>query len=141
MQEIKQALFNKAVKGLARQGFAPSYLPDGEGTCAYRGEDGKRCALGHLIPDAVYKPEMEGHNALDLLAPGGSWGTGLRVTDLEGMAGYDIDEDQEQQLAEFLFGLQGCHDSAASPGVMRVELQDFADLHGLALPPTLREKG
>lgn len=139
MQEIKQALFDRAVKGLASQGFAPSYLPD-NGTCAYRGEDGKRCAVGHLIPDAVYKPEMEGHNALDLLAPGSSWGAGLRATDLEGMAGYDIDEGQEQELAEFLFGLQGCHDSTASPGVMRVELQDFADLHGLALPPELREK-
>lgn len=28
-------------------------------TCAYRGEDGKKCAVGCLIPDELYDPKME----------------------------------------------------------------------------------
>jgi hypothetical protein len=27
--------------------------------CAYRGENGRRCAVGWLIPDELYKPFME----------------------------------------------------------------------------------
>lgn len=28
--------------------------------CAYRGEDGTKCAIGILIPDDIYSPNMEG---------------------------------------------------------------------------------
>ncbi len=28
--------------------------------CAYRGVDGCKCAVGHLIADEEYRPEMEG---------------------------------------------------------------------------------
>ena len=30
------------------------------GMCAYRGKDGRRCAVGWLIPDELYDPKMEG---------------------------------------------------------------------------------
>ena len=29
------------------------------GKCAYRGQDGRSCAVGCLIPDELYKPSME----------------------------------------------------------------------------------
>ena len=31
-----------------------------DGRCAYRGEDNQRCAVGVLIPDALYHREIEG---------------------------------------------------------------------------------
>ena len=31
-----------------------------DGTCQYRAKDGCKCAVGHIIPDDYYLPEMEG---------------------------------------------------------------------------------
>lgn len=31
-----------------------------KGGCRYRGEDGKKCAVGLLLPDSLYHPDMEG---------------------------------------------------------------------------------
>lgn len=131
MQEIKQALFDRAVKGLASQGFEPSFLPGGD-TCAYRGEDGKRCAVGHLMPDEAYRPEMEGRNIRDLVED-----MGFDLTRLAG-APPALGEAEQGELADFLLFLQGCHDAAYRPGTMRNELRDFAEEHGLTLPPVLR---
>lgn len=35
--------------------------------CAYRAEDGSRCAVGILIPDENYHPDMENNGVGDLL--------------------------------------------------------------------------
>lgn len=35
--------------------------------CAYRGDNGLKCAVGALIPDSLYKPEMEGKRASALM--------------------------------------------------------------------------
>jgi len=35
--------------------------------CAYRGADGTKCALGCLIPDSLYSPDMEGDSAYYVL--------------------------------------------------------------------------
>jgi hypothetical protein len=47
----------------------PSLLPSrlGEHVCAYRGEDGTRCAVGVFIPDALYSPDLEGFDAEHVL--------------------------------------------------------------------------
>lgn len=51
-----QAVFNTVAEHLLRQGrksldnFA----------CAYRGENGAKCAVGVVIPDTLYEPEIEG---------------------------------------------------------------------------------
>jgi hypothetical protein len=52
----KQELFEKAINGLLQQGTV-SYI---QGTgCMYRGLNGTKCAVGHLIPDELYDPEIE----------------------------------------------------------------------------------
>lgn len=33
-----------------------------EGSCLYRGTDGKKCAAGHLIKDEFYNEDLEGAN-------------------------------------------------------------------------------
>jgi len=43
----------------------PEHL--GTTMCAYRGRGGERCAIGMLIPDDLYSPDMEGQNVYSLL--------------------------------------------------------------------------
>ena len=51
----KQAIFNKVVQHLRAQ---KSQAIDVLG-CLYRTEDGKKCAIGCLIPDELYTPNIE----------------------------------------------------------------------------------
>jgi hypothetical protein len=61
-----QEIFDYVTPLLFAQGqrsMLPSQFPDdedGEPTCAYRGEGGLRCAIGHIIPDELYNPNIEG---------------------------------------------------------------------------------
>ena len=38
-----------------------------DGTCFYRGDGGRKCAIGHLIPDEKYTPEMEYNGIGDII--------------------------------------------------------------------------
>lgn len=62
-----QEAFTKMVRHLRKQG-KPSFLED-EATCAYRGEKGRMCAVGCLIPDEQYHTSMEGQPANMIYAP------------------------------------------------------------------------
>jgi hypothetical protein len=63
--------------------------------CVYRSPDGKRCAVGLLIPDDKYVRDMDAAgNALDLFAAF----PGLQSVIPEGLSKRD------------LFDIQGCHD-------------------------------
>lgn len=113
----KQKMFNKAVKGLASQDFQQSLS---DGTCAYRGLGGKRCAVGWLIPDGKYDAEMEGFPVDDI---GCFKGT---------------------QVLTFLLELQEAHDDAEHEDVdrvsdvMKARLRSFAESHKLKLPKVLQ---
>ena len=57
----EQSIFNRVVRGLAKQNWLRSYrhvaydIPydaADQPSCAYRGADGRKCALGHLLTDA-----------------------------------------------------------------------------------------
>ena len=47
----RQAHFNQAFLGLARQGFQRAHSPDA-GTCVLLDTSGRRCAIGHVVTDA-----------------------------------------------------------------------------------------
>lgn len=51
----KEEIFVKSVVGVIVQGGG-SFDDIG---CRYRGPNGRKCAAGQLIPDELYKPEME----------------------------------------------------------------------------------
>lgn len=53
-----QEIFDTAVRGVLLQG-GPSIGPAGR-VCLLRGDYGRKCALGHLIPDEAYFRGMEG---------------------------------------------------------------------------------
>lgn len=59
MTLTRQEAFNTALAGLRQQG-RPS---GGSGGCFYRSPDGCKCAIGWLIPDDKYSPDLEGCSA------------------------------------------------------------------------------
>jgi len=69
-QEINQGIFDTVYRGLLAQKFASEKYVSNEYTnttrsvCAFRGSDGRKCAIGWLIPDDRYKPELEGNLAI-----------------------------------------------------------------------------
>lgn len=95
---MEQDDFDKAVGGVIAQG---GFARDENGNCFYRGEGGLKCAIGQLIPDSAYTPEMEGKGA----------GTAL---DMAGMAGMAC----RVRGAEAYRWLQAAHDFA-------VDMDDF----------------
>ena len=70
---VLQSLFDTMVNGIKKQGclswmtvtIGMNSLP----MCYYRHpqDSSIRCVLGHLIPDEMYKPEMENQNAIGIL--------------------------------------------------------------------------
>lgn len=57
-----QAVYNKAVDGLAGQSFEKPYEEEIYGCCyQHPFRDDLRCAIGHIIPDDVYKAYFEGN--------------------------------------------------------------------------------
>lgn len=59
----RQAVFTTAVTGLLAQG-GPAYTTNG---CRYRAPNGNKCAIGHLIPDDMYRSRLEGSRASTVL--------------------------------------------------------------------------
>ena len=51
-----QEVFDKVVTALREQGCKSM----DDGACVYRSKDGRKCAVGHLIPDELYHERMEG---------------------------------------------------------------------------------
>lgn len=114
----KQEIFDKVYLGLKSQDFKPSMLGT---SCAYRGKDGLKCAVGHLIPDELYDPTWE---------------------ESGGTAVYNLPSNVKQFLGifnqedlEFIDGLQWVHDSCEfSEDDMQTRLKNFASEKGLTVP-------
>ena len=103
----QQEIFNKAYAGLKAQGFNRAVRDTGPlAICQYRGEDGLKCAIGHLIPDEKYEEGLEG---LCASVP--------EVRDASGTSGVDWN---------FLDDLQVCHDEGNTPEDMERLLKRFA---------------
>jgi hypothetical protein len=60
----RQQLFNQAATVLLTQGERSRAVDD---TCLYRGPNGLKCAIGAMIPDALYEGDIEGYNIERLL--------------------------------------------------------------------------
>jgi hypothetical protein len=97
----KKAYFELLVRTSA-EGRFPSLDQDkiarGSSGCSYRSKNGRACAVGLIIPDQLYKPEMEGRSAYGLFCQF----SGLSSIIPAGLTGDD------------LFEIQGVHDRNAS---------------------------
>ncbi len=118
-KERQQEVFNKAYLGLAAQGFRRSIKneADEDEMCRYRSPNGLKCAVGHLLTDEQYTPEMEGNSILSL----------------ERLTGVDLGEVFGVDMM-FLQDLQECHDSGLEPSEMIESLVAFAERFGLTVP-------
>lgn len=72
----KQQLFNNAWHGIIAQGGASFKFRGVVGDknpangCFYRAPDGRKCAIGHSIPDSAYKTDLESLGIEDLVEMG-----------------------------------------------------------------------
>lgn len=114
-----QEAFDIAVAGLAAQNFEAS-VEAPRSKCVFRGAGGKKCAIGHLIPDERYISKFE-DTSLD---------TVLRASGI---------------TLEYNFArtLQRAHDTASSPIIvnkdtMKDNLRRVAKMFDLVLPEVLR---
>lgn len=120
--KTKQDLFNHVVRHLFRQ-HAKSVFPvviDGilASSCQYRGEEGRKCAIGCLIEDAEYRAELE-CQALYKILPG-----------IERSIGRTLQAypDQPHHEGKLLLELQQVHDKYPVnewPNILRSVAQVF----------------
>jgi hypothetical protein len=61
-----QDAFDKVLKAIRKQRYVQSHDPLTE-NCVYRGPNSLRCAAGHLIPNSLYRKELEGRNIITLI--------------------------------------------------------------------------
>lgn len=116
MQKLShdQKTFNIAARHLLRQNKKALKVIRGERTCLYRGPNGLRCPVGALIPNKLYRPDMECQGVYDLL---------IRNTlTLLGHTNLDLCSD-----------LQCIHDEY-HPNQWRNKLKHIADKYDLEMP-------
>lgn len=64
----KQEIFDTVARHIFKQGVPGGHINEaGFFSCQYRGAGGTSCAVGCLIPDTAYIPNMEGNDAVGLI--------------------------------------------------------------------------
>lgn len=105
-----QEIFDKVVSHLREQGGPAK---DEDGKCWFRTPNGKKCAVGCLIPDEAYKTIMEAYgSARSLLLYYDEWWT----------------EGWKQNL-DLLSNLQGVHDNPLTANNWESEFQRVAKIY------------
>jgi hypothetical protein len=109
----KQEIFNTVYLGLASQGFKRSINTEAV-RCMYRGDEGRKCAAGWLIPDNEYDPAIEN----------------------EGIVIYvDYFKNKyDPNTLYFIKDLQESHDWFDTPEMVKESLIRRAEHHGLTVP-------
>lgn len=120
----RQDIFKRVVRNLRAQGRRAVKVDKiGKERCCYRAPDGCKCAIGGLIPDELYDPQMDNLN-------GSFLGMGVRdvlltVPALVALWGVEGDLD-----IQFLQDLQFMHDKASD---LEAAFVNFAAAHALVL--------
>jgi hypothetical protein len=91
-----QEIFDTATVGIIKQG-GPASSKDTY-MCAYRGEDGRKCAVGQLIPDELYTADLEGK--------------GVHILGIPGLQEILPQVDVTDKVFSLLDDLQDTHDNA-----------------------------
>lgn len=113
----KQEIFDLVCEHLAQQKMR---CVSNAGCCVYRGPNGLKCAIGALIPDDLFTPEMEYETISNLLLHDDA--TSKRLCNLFGGT----------SNLEFLSSLQEAHDAPAfSAQELRGRLLNIASTEDL----------
>lgn len=114
-----QQLFDIAIRGLAAQGWQRAVSLScayGGKVCQYRAEDGKKCFVGHLIPEDKYHPSLEG----------------AMITDVP-IIGIGL-VPENSTLARLLRDCQAIHDQGFSVDTLEQRYKTFATQHRFTWP-------
>ena len=82
----------------------------GDDICAYRGQNGLKCAAGHLMPDSTFRKSMEGKS-------------------VDAIGFY-----RKSPYLKMIMSLQTTHDNSFTPKDMENNLKKFAKEHSLTIP-------
>lgn len=104
-----QQIVEKSVKGVLMQGCR-SLAAGSEDICAYRGINGSKCAIGHLIDDQYYDPSFEGQNLYN-----------MSVQRAVSKSLLGTGDTLPRKLSNLLIYLQSAHDSST-------DMADFLSL-------------
>lgn len=118
-QERLQYIFDTAVNGVLTQGVK-SVDPVFSEECAYRTPDGKKCAVGFLIDDEHYDPDIELNGVKDDIV----------LDSVEASLGYDLDG----QAISMLGDLQNAHDFSDDDGFAKwfeIKARNIAEDYGI----------
>ena len=80
------------------------------GMCMYRGDEGRKCAIGHCIPDEEYQPIFERLTMLEVVD---------RVPSLS------------SKMRTFMSDMQECHDASRCVHALRSSLEVVSVRYGL----------
>jgi hypothetical protein len=133
-----QEVFDRVVTHLRTQG-KPS--KDVTGSCSYRGINGTSCAVGCLIDDEFYDPELEGHSlpALHQLVPGyaaPNYENQLEINACKGVLEAlekSLGRPVRGSLLEMLKELQNAHDNEAYDD-WELRFESVAEAYDLEMP-------
>lgn len=119
----RQEIFDKVISGLAAQGWKQSTYKNpltGVPSCRYRGDGGTKCAIGHLIPDDLYRPDLENMVVYSKDVK-------------EVLEKANIFPDNDGYFWAFLADLQDAHDSldSSTPEGMKLAMARFARVQKL----------
>jgi len=131
-----QTAFNVMIDGLAAQGWQRStettkvtvnHVTSDVTRCRYRGENGRKCAVGQLIPDNVYDPEWDMYGGLP---------ANLVLDEIETKSGVAVGGPRVTQM---LYLAQRAHDEGTTPDLMKRNMRQVAAAFNLKLPVALKE--
>lgn len=126
-----QTAFDIAIRGIVEQG-GPSINSAlcGASACRYRSEDGRKCAIGWLISDVHYSPDLEGSNVDEVVV-------------MKALVASRAFECPDRHLY-FLEYLQAAHDKAVRnrvdffPEFFKL-CEQIAERYGLTVPEELKK--
>lgn len=118
----KQEVFDRVWNHFVVEGNPLSISRDIEGSCLYRGPDGTKCAVGLLIPDELYSPDMEGNSVCGL------------IDDFANKSLAKVLDVENKDDISFLARLQSAHDLADDVDPIEDRLRDVAERCKLSIP-------
>jgi hypothetical protein len=150
-QITNQQAFDAALFGIRAQNYERSgWMDEGDFHCMYRDSAGRKCAVGHILPDAIYTPDIE-NTGVQCLCRGMRTDANLSEDDnRNNPASQRLQRAQhvfdllEALNPGLLFALQSAHDDdldptgfhCGNPGRFEGRMRDIAATYGLTYTPT-----
>lgn len=118
----RQEVFDTVTRHLLTQGKKAEEFPSR--TCVYHSPKGLKCAIGCLIPDSLYSPDLEGKTAHSLVI----WYT---LEEAKVVPAISPTSHKGTSIRTFLSDLQNIHDTY-SPEEWRYQLRALATRYKLS---------